>query len=714
MSGRNSSGLSASNVIESVFENTEFLVLNSSADLLNERVLVDSDYTEPNSESPGFITIDFSAITSGTYWVNPFSVNQVPIQYPLSTIAGDGLSYLVELRNGPFPVSVTIVSVSITQKSGNTQSFVINLPTERLPSDRLVIIVGDNQAVLGATNLIVPGTWSSRANIAPGGAMSAMVIEHLVDGTESDILGGNTITVTSTNAAGKVARIWLIRDSEPNLSTHPLQIESRQVGTSGTTADPFALSPLTGIANYLWITAIVTDNTGGVTYPLTFPAGFLNTGSDFQPTINVGIAFGDLAERNDTKDPSAFTVTTSSTHAAFTIAIPPRLSGAINSDAATEFSADTNFANNFNAARPPRAWAWADFFEQAASGLDYTPLHTAGLFPTFTLPATRISENSSTTHTISHCGISTYESVVMFVQTGRDTTISTPADWTQLATINTTSNRMSLFRFNSGAIAGSISFTLGAASTLLARFVRIQDCDLVTAFATQTFSDDTGTAATTDPPTISPSWSTTLPANNLYIIGFGLQAETTDITGLPTSYTDGGNDEITSANAALDQTLGLYTRKVRGTTENPSAFSHTASDSLGIILAIPPIPAGSVKVATESAGEAVVLTKRVSFAAGGGGVADDITIYNANCPGTFRIIDATVTISTGIALSVVTVRDTSGGGGAALSSTLVSAIAGTVRNNDTVTRALALNSSVFLRRSDNGVAGEIILSLVKT
>ena len=107
-------------------------------------------------------------------------------------------------------------------------------------------------------------------------------------------------------------------------------------------------------------------------------------------------------------------------------------------------------------------------------------------------------------------------------------------------------------------------------------------------------------------------------------------------------------------------------------------------------------------------------TIRVAFAAGGGGSADDVTIYAAAAPFAFRIIDVTVLVATAVGGSTAQLRDTTGGGGATLSSSLSTAATGTVRNADTATRTVASAGSVYLRRSDNGVAGEIIIKAVRT
>ena len=105
---------------------------------------------------------------------------------------------------------------------------------------------------------------------------------------------------------------------------------------------------------------------------------------------------------------------------------------------------------------------------------------------------------------------------------------------------------------------------------------------------------------------------------------------------------------------------------------------------------------------------------RVPFSAAAAGTADDVTIYNAAAPFGFRITDCHVKISTAIGGSTVQLRSASGGGGSALSSALSSAATGTARNNDTDSRSVSSGGSLFLRRSDRGVAGEITINCNRT
>ncbi len=107
----------------------------------------------------------------------------------------------------------------------------------------------------------------------------------------------------------------------------------------------------------------------------------------------------------------------------------------------------------------------------------------------------------------------------------------------------------------------------------------------------------------------------------------------------------------------------------------------------------------------------------VAFAAGAGGAADDVTIFNGDAPFAFRILKTLPYISTTVAVSSIQVRSATGGGGTALSSLF----AATVATEDPVitspiaaTTTVAANGSAFVRRSDSGIAGEVILVCVRT
>jgi len=105
----------------------------------------------------------------------------------------------------------------------------------------------------------------------------------------------------------------------------------------------------------------------------------------------------------------------------------------------------------------------------------------------------------------------------------------------------------------------------------------------------------------------------------------------------------------------------------------------------------------------------------VPVAAGAGGSADDVTVFNATVPTKVRVADCFLITTTNVASATVTVRDASGGGGNALSSALSANATGTARNNLTAaTKTVAQSGSMYLRRSDSGVAGEIWILLIPT
>jgi len=107
-------------------------------------------------------------------------------------------------------------------------------------------------------------------------------------------------------------------------------------------------------------------------------------------------------------------------------------------------------------------------------------------------------------------------------------------------------------------------------------------------------------------------------------------------------------------------------------------------------------------------------TVMVSVPAGAGGAPDDVAVYNANAPYAFDIVDVTFLCSTLVAGSTVTLRSASGGGGTAQSDALNTAATGIKRNaTATAPVAVAKGGSVFLRRSDSGVAGTLLISIAR-
>jgi hypothetical protein len=105
-------------------------------------------------------------------------------------------------------------------------------------------------------------------------------------------------------------------------------------------------------------------------------------------------------------------------------------------------------------------------------------------------------------------------------------------------------------------------------------------------------------------------------------------------------------------------------------------------------------------------------TIRKAFTALGAGVPDDVTIWAANAlPFKFRVLDAIAYIGTAIALSTLDIRTRAGGAGTQLAST-ASATTGRQTNtlNGSVVATPGTLEGLFIRRSDRGVAGEVLLT----
>lgn len=110
-----------------------------------------------------------------------------------------------------------------------------------------------------------------------------------------------------------------------------------------------------------------------------------------------------------------------------------------------------------------------------------------------------------------------------------------------------------------------------------------------------------------------------------------------------------------------------------------------------------------------------LLVIRQAFSAGGGGSADDITIFSSNAPFGFRILDSYFYISTTVALATVQLRDATAGAGNAHSDAIAAGVTGRLGNTlRTNSSTISSGGTLVIRRSDNGVAGEVILFLIKT
>lgn len=127
---------------------------------------------------------------------------------------------------------------------------------------------------------------------------------------------------------------------------------------------------------------------------------------------------------------------------------------------------------------------------------------------------------------------------------------------------------------------------------------------------------------------------------------------------------------------------------------------------------------GAVPVSAAASGLSPMQILRVSMAVGGAaGTADDVTIYSSNAPFAFRIVDAFVVLSDAEGASSATLRSAAAGAGNALCNAIATATAGLNRAAGTAVTAtgtVAAGGSLFLRRSDRNIAGELFILIQRT
>ena len=157
-----------------------------------------------------------------------------------------------------------------------------------------------------------------------------------------------------------------------------------------------------------------------------------------------------------------------------------------------------------------------------------------------------------------------------------------------------------------------------------------------------------------------------------------------------------GMTGLQEALAAGDVTLSI----VYSASEQPLA---TAPDVVEAVDAAPVTPATV---------DAAPVTLRGVMIAGGGGAPDDVTVYAVNTfPYKVRVMDVVGYISAAVGASTVEVRTAAAGGGT-LIATLDSGTTGKKEDaamTGSVLVAPGASVGLFLRRSDNGVAGEVVL-----
>lgn len=281
-----------------------------------------------------------------------------------------------------------------------------------------------------------------------------------------------------------------------------------------------------------------------------------------------------------------------------------------------------------------------------------------------------------------------------------------------------------------------ITLTYSGLTSLIAQYDIIDDCH-PTEVPSITSASITVAGTTITAPALTPSWGV---ANTLWMLKTCFNNENPTSVSFPLP-DDNGSVENVSATVTIDSELAWCRRSLRASSLTPAAQTwSSAAQSTTFLTAI---PAGSTltinvdqlplsSIASQSSGTILMndsavstfpsaesiaskefsFTKRLAFSAGTPGTADDVSIVS---PSLIRIVDVKPLVSTAIIGSSLQLRDSSGGGGTTMSSLFSSATTGEsiITTSWTSTSTASLGQTFFLRRSDRGVAGEILINYVR-
>lgn len=98
------------------------------------------------------------------------------------------------------------------------------------------------------------------------------------------------------------------------------------------------------------------------------------------------------------------------------------------------------------------------------------------------------------------------------------------------------------------------------------------------------------------------------------------------------------------------------------------------------------------------------------------GNSTDVTIYSANAPFAFTVLDSFFICTNGVTSGTVQLRDATGGGGNAVSSAMGAVAAGLTRNAQTTAPAtIAANGTLVLRHAagNGNITGTVIVSILR-
>lgn len=226
----------------------------------------------------------------------------------MSTRGHHGL-LMIGQASGSFPVYLSNTATDLGGADATTH--LVNMPATVNSGDLLIALI----AVDGNPTITTPSGWTFLIQNNSSTLQKGAVYYKVAAGTE----GGTTVDFATGTAERMMAQI--VRVQAGTYSGAP-EATSTQSQIVTTTPDPPNLAPSWGTANTLWIAMAAIDGNRTVSvYPL--PNNQVRTAN-----VGTGTAFVTLASCSDnlnaaSLDPGTFTITASSTYAAFTIGVRP-------------------------------------------------------------------------------------------------------------------------------------------------------------------------------------------------------------------------------------------------------------------------------------------------------------------------------------------------------------------------------------------------------
>lgn len=267
----------------------------------------------------GLVAAILAAMPPGTFLANLYNTAEPGRPFDAATIAGDGLTYDLHIKNGPFPERVAEL-----QKSFPTSITVatFNLPIPPKLRDRVIIATQHNSA----NTVTTPSGYTLLSHVALADS-DVNVYERILTGTEA-----RAVSITASVAGAVLVKVWVVRYSNDVIAS--AIVSQSNTSTGGTSNDPGLLTPSWLIANNLYLTFIGIEADDPTPPNITvFPTGFTNTGElqnvSATASLDGAIGWGEFPQRSASFDASAYTYAASRS-ASFVIAVPPRESGAIN------------------------------------------------------------------------------------------------------------------------------------------------------------------------------------------------------------------------------------------------------------------------------------------------------------------------------------------------------------------------------------------------